>query len=63
MANTKKSYQDLQAELDSILDWFAQSTDINIDEALAKYEKAGKIIAELRAQLEKAENKIKEIKI
>lgn len=63
MANAKKSYQVLQIELNDILDWFTQTTDISIDEALLKYKKGNQIISELRKQLKDAENKIKEIRV
>lgn len=56
----KKPYGQLSDELAAIIGWF-EASEINIDEALPKYEKAMKIIGEMERQLKQAENKIKTI--
>lgn len=60
---SKKNYQQLHDELDAILDWFAQTDDASVDEAIAHYKKGGLIITELRKQLELAKNQIKDVEI
>lgn len=56
----RKSYAQLNNELESIIDWF-ESSEINIDEALPKYEKAMELIGDMERSLKDAENKIKKI--
>lgn len=60
---TKESfdYQKLSAELDKILEDM-QSTDIDIDDAVKKYEKGMQILAQLERQLKTAENKVKKVR-
>ncbi len=63
MANKKaspKSYQKLSPHLDEIINWF-ESDDVNLDEAIVKYEQAIKLINELEKYLKAAENKIHKI--
>ncbi len=55
------SYKALRHQLDELLAWF-DSDDIDVDEAIAKYEKAIAIAAELEQHLSVAENKLKELK-
>jgi exodeoxyribonuclease VII small subunit len=50
-------YRAKKAELDVILAWF-ESENISIDEALAKYEQANKLIVELEAYLNDTKIKI-----
>lgn len=61
MAKETFDYQKLSAELDKILDEM-QSTDIDIDEAVKKYEQGMKILAELESRLKTAENKVKKVR-
>ncbi|MBA3757615.1 exodeoxyribonuclease VII small subunit [Candidatus Saccharibacteria bacterium] len=56
----KKSYSQINEQLAEIIEWF-ENSEINIDEALAKYESAMKMIAEMEEQLKTAKNKIKKI--
>ena len=63
MANTKKTYQELQSDLDAILEWFSQTANVSLDEAVVQYKKGGKIIEELHKQLELAKNQIKDVEI
>jgi exodeoxyribonuclease VII small subunit len=50
-------YQAKKAELDAILVWF-ESGSVSLDEALAKYERANKLIEELEAYLTDTKIKI-----
>jgi exodeoxyribonuclease VII small subunit len=47
-------------QLDQIMLWF-ESGDIDIDEAVKKYEEASELISEMEKYLKTAENKIKKI--
>ncbi len=51
-------YKTQKAKLDNIVQWF-ESEDVSIDEALAKYEEAKKIIEDLEAYLGDTKAKIK----
>lgn len=55
-----KAYQQLNQELATLVEWF-ESDQVNLDEATAKYEQALKIIAQMEAYLETAQNKVKKI--
>lgn len=63
MASASKpiDYQKLQAELDGIMHDL-QREDIDVDEALKRYERGLGIIKELEKHLAKAENRVREIK-
>ncbi len=54
-------YQTLQTELDKILQWFEQD-DVDLDQAIAKYERGMEIAKELESYLKTAENKIEIVK-
>ena len=54
---SKKTAQELQAELDSVIAWF-ESEDMDIDNAAAKYEQGMKAAEELRQRLEETKNRI-----
>lgn len=65
MAATKKStksYKQMSAELATILEWF-ENSEIDVDEALVKYEEATKLLVEMEKYLETAQNKIRKIKV
>jgi exodeoxyribonuclease VII small subunit len=55
-----RNYQTMNAELAKIIDWF-ESDQVNLDEAVAKYEKALKLITEIETYLKTAQNKVKKI--
>ena len=55
--NFKKSF----AELEEISTWF-QNPDIDLDEALKKYERGLALIKEAQMHLKKTENEFKKIK-
>lgn len=57
-----QSYRDLQQQLSEVLAWF-DSDDVDINEAVSKYEEGTKLIAALEKQLKLAENKITKVKI
>ncbi len=57
MSNQKTNLKDKLAELEKLLEWFEQD-DLDIEEALAKYEKGSELAASIREQLSEIENKI-----
>jgi exodeoxyribonuclease VII small subunit len=57
---TTKSYQELSQQLATIMEWF-ESDDIDLDQAISKYEQANKLLDEMAAYLKTAENKIHKI--
>jgi exonuclease VII small subunit len=59
---SKKSYTELQKELDQILDTFERSEHEDVDALLKDYEKGSKIIVELEEYLKNAELTLKKIK-
>lgn len=60
MAVHEKTYTELKDELDALLDWF-ESSDVDVDEALVKYDQAAKLIAELEKKLAAAELIVKKL--
>jgi exodeoxyribonuclease VII small subunit len=60
MSNSAKSYREMAEKLDSVMQWF-ESGDLDIDEAVKKYEEAKKLLDEMEKYLKTAENKIKKI--
>lgn len=57
MSNSKNNLKDKLAELEKLLEWFEQD-DLDIEEALAKYEKGSELASSIREQLSEIENKI-----
>ncbi len=57
----KADFEDQLRELEQIVEWFA-SEDVDIDQAVDKYEKGMKIVNNLQSRLKDAEIKINEIK-
>lgn len=57
----KKSYRELQSELDSVLAEL-QSAELDIDKALDLYKRGQKLIVQLEDYLKKAKNEIESIK-
>lgn len=51
------NYQQLRSELDELLAWF-ESDQLDLDQAVKKYERAMVLIAELEAYLKNAENQV-----
>jgi exodeoxyribonuclease VII small subunit len=62
MATTKKpkSYQQMADELAGLIEWF-ESSSVNLDEAVSKYEQAMQLVEQMENYLKSAENKIKKI--
>jgi exodeoxyribonuclease VII small subunit len=59
-AKNPKTYQQLNDELASLIDWF-EGDQVNLDEASAKYEQAIELIQQMEKYLATTENKIKKI--
>lgn len=57
MSNTKSDLAGNLQQLEELLAWFEQE-DLDIAEALKKYEQGNKLVAALREQLNDIENKI-----
>lgn len=60
MADKKKTYQQMNEELSELMAWF-ESEQVDLDQAVAKYEKVTALITEMENYLKSAENKIKKI--
>lgn len=60
MADKKKTYQQMNEELAELMAWF-EGEQVDLDQAVAKYEQALKLIADMENYLKSAENKIKKI--
>lgn len=58
---TTKTYADLRTELDELLMWF-ENDDIDVDEAIDKYEQAIKLTKQLETYLKQAQNKVLKLK-
>lgn len=58
---SKKSYRELQTELDSVLAQL-QSSELDIDKALTLYKQGQKLIEELEEYLQTAKNEIEHLK-
>lgn len=61
MADTKINYQVLNVELETILADL-QSGELDIDEAVKKYQRGNEIIQDLQKYLKEADNKVKKAK-
>lgn len=59
---SKDDYQTLSAELDGVLAKL-QNPDIQVDEAIALYERGLALVAQLEKHLKTAENKLTKIKL
>jgi exodeoxyribonuclease VII small subunit len=61
MPEEKFNFTKACKEIEEINEWF-QGEDIDLDEALKKYEKGMELIAKCKERLKEAENKFEEIK-
>lgn len=61
MAKEQKSYRELHAELQALLDDL-QTADVDVDEAITKYQKAEALIKQLEERLQTADLTIKKLK-
>lgn len=57
MSNQKTNLKDKLAELEKLLEWFDKD-DLDIEEALAKFESGSELADAIREQLTAIENKI-----
>ena len=55
-----KTYQQLSNQFTELVSWF-ESDQVNLDEAVAKYEKAMELLTQMEAYLKTAQNKVKKI--
>lgn len=55
-----KTYQQMADELNGLVEWF-ESDQLNLDEAVAKYEQAMQLLEQMESQLKSAENQVKKI--
>ncbi len=62
MADSKKTYKQLDTELQEILSRVEEGEYENLDDMLADHESAAKLIKEMQKQLKSAENSIKTVK-
>jgi len=61
MAKESTDYKSLSAELDAIIESM-QTADLDIEEAVAQYERGMKIIEQLEIHLKTAENRVTKVK-
>jgi exodeoxyribonuclease VII small subunit len=57
-----KNYKQMADELAELMEWF-ESGNVDIDEAMNKYEQAMKLIEQMEQYLKTAENKIRKVSI
>ena len=57
MVKSQKTYKQLRHDLDEILAWFQQE-DLDVDQAIDKYEQALAAVKQIKDHLEQVENKI-----
>lgn len=63
MADKKQKLQDKIDKLEKISSYFNNSEEIELDEAVKKYEEAAKLVSSVKKELKTIENKINEIKL
>jgi exonuclease VII small subunit len=61
MEKSKKKLQTKIDELEKLSSYFTKTDDIDLEIAVDKYEKAAKLVSEIKSDLKKIELKIKEI--
>jgi len=59
-SNSAKSYSELSAELAEIMEWF-EGGEVDLDEALVKYQQASQLLEQMEKYLKTAANKIKKL--
>lgn len=62
MATKKVSIQDKINKLEKLSNFFTNQEDLDLDEAVKKYEEASQLAVEIKKELTSIELKIKEIK-
>lgn len=63
MADKKIKLQEKITELEKISQYFNNQEEIELDEAVRKYEEASKLVSEVKKDLKRIEMKINEIKL
>ncbi len=63
MADKKIKLQEKITELEKISQYFNNQEEIELDEAVKKYEEASKLVSEVKKDLKRIEMKINEIKL
>lgn len=58
--NSTKTYQQMADELAVLIEWF-ESDQVDLDQAVGKYDQAMQLLEQMEAHLKSAENKIKKI--
>jgi exodeoxyribonuclease VII small subunit len=61
MPVAKRSFSEKMQELEELLNWF-EGGEVNVEEAIKKYEAAIKLAKELEKELKEAKNKVEIIK-
>ena len=61
-AAANKSYSQMSEQLAEIMMWF-ESEEVELDQALAKYQQATELIGQMEVYLKTAANKIKKLDI
>lgn len=62
MTNKKPTLQEKINKLEKLSNFFTNQEDLDLDEAVKKYEEASKLAVEIKKELTSIELKIKEIK-
>jgi len=63
MADKKIKLQEKIAQLEKISNYFNNQDEIELDEAVKKYEEAAKLVVDVKKELKSIEMKINEIKL
>ncbi|MEX0748480.1 MAG: exodeoxyribonuclease VII small subunit [Candidatus Saccharimonadales bacterium] len=61
MSKTPKNFKQKLDELEAIVEWF-ESSEVDFDQALERFETGLALAAELKKQLDQVENRVIEIK-
>jgi exodeoxyribonuclease VII small subunit len=64
MAKTPKpkNYEQMADELAKLVDWF-ESSQVNLDESVVKYQQAMELLEQMENYLKTAQNKVKKIAV
>jgi exodeoxyribonuclease VII small subunit len=58
--NPTRSYKQMSDDLNVLIEWF-ESEEVNLEQAIEKYEQAMQLIDEMEDYLKTAQNKLKKI--
>jgi exodeoxyribonuclease VII small subunit len=59
-STSPKTYRQMADELTGLVEWF-ESDQLNLDEAVIKYQQAMELLSQMENQLKNAENQVKKI--